>query len=376
MKQVKILVVEDDPIVSGDIESVVTGLGYQVVGSAMTGLDAISKTQELKPDVILMDIFLKGKMDGVEAVKIIKEKSNAAIIYLTAFSDDTTLDRAQITEPYGYIVKPFRETDLRITIGLAIYKQNKGKIELSNSFKETLDSTLEQTSDVAKSKELILKEIELFSFLSETDLKDFARVCRIKEYSAGEVITSEGNDKVSCFIVIDGRVSMFKSSSNGRELVVEILAPKDISNLVSAFEDQPAALTARAVTKSKVFLVPKRALFDLLNKHPEFYRLFVKEANQRLRAAYNIIRSMAHDKVETRIASMLAELSKRSSLCTATGKGICITRQELADLTGTTTETAIRVTRALEDQGVLGLSKRGTIEIRNMTELKECAASS
>jgi CRP-like cAMP-binding protein/AmiR/NasT family two-component response regulator len=377
MTLAKVLVVEDDLLVSGDIQSTLKNLGFQVIGSAMRGDEAIRMAQELKPDVVLMDICLKGKLDGVAAASTIKETTDAAVIYLTAFSDGATFERAKITEPYGYIVKPFRETDLRITIRLALYKRQRNRVE-HLAVKEdilTVDSPAIQADDIASLKELILKEIELFSLLSEPDRMDFAARCRSVPYAAGEILCSEGNDQSSCFIVVDGRVSMFKSSPNGRELIVEILPPKDISNLVAAFEDQPAAVTVRATTKSTVLLVPKKALFELLNQHPEFYRLFVKEANQRLRSAYNIMRAMAHDKVEARIAAMLTELSKRSSLCTTTGKGIRITRQELADLTGTTPETAIRVTRALEDKGVLGLSKRGAIEIINMAELREYASS-
>lgn len=125
MLKINVLVVEDESIVSKDIQHSLTKLGYQVVGAASTGEKAIELANSEHPDVILMDMMLKGEMNGVEAAEIIRREFKIPIIFLTAYADDATLNKAKIAEPYGYIIKPFKEIDLHTTIEMAIYKHQK-----------------------------------------------------------------------------------------------------------------------------------------------------------------------------------------------------------------------------------------------------------
>lgn len=122
-----ILVVEDESIVSKDIQMSLKKLGYNICGASVTGEDAVNKAKETSPDLILMDIMLKGKLNGIEAAHIIKEEIDVPIIYLTAYADESTLSKAKITEPYGYIIKPFEEIDLHTSIEMALYKHSKEK---------------------------------------------------------------------------------------------------------------------------------------------------------------------------------------------------------------------------------------------------------
>ena len=122
MVKKNILIVEDERIVAEDIKTSLNRLGYNVLAIVSSGKDAISKALELKPDLVLMDILLKGDLDGIEAASKIRSKSNIPIIYLTAHTDEITLKRAKLSEPFGYIVKPFETKDLRIAIDLALYK--------------------------------------------------------------------------------------------------------------------------------------------------------------------------------------------------------------------------------------------------------------
>jgi len=118
----RILVVEDEVIVAMTIEDTLTKLGYEVVGSVTNGPDAIQKAGETRPDLILMDIRLKGDMDGIEAAQRIEALYGLPVIYLTAHSDQATLSRAIATQPYGYLIKPFRERELYTNIEMALHK--------------------------------------------------------------------------------------------------------------------------------------------------------------------------------------------------------------------------------------------------------------
>ncbi|MFS0516634.1 ATP-binding protein [Nostoc sp. UIC 10607] len=122
MGQARILVVEDEVIVARTIASQLSQLGYIVTGTASSGKVAIAKASETQPELVLMDIILKGEMDGIATASKIREQLDVPIIYLTAYGDDHTLERAKVTQPFGYIVKPFTTKDLRIAIEIALLK--------------------------------------------------------------------------------------------------------------------------------------------------------------------------------------------------------------------------------------------------------------
>jgi len=125
MSKNNILVIEDEAIFSKDIQQSLKKLGYNIVGSAATGEKAIVLALETKPDLVLMDIMLKGDMSGIDAAEQIREKLSIPVIYLTAYADESTLAKAKVTEPYGYIIKPFKEVDLHTSIEMALYKHSK-----------------------------------------------------------------------------------------------------------------------------------------------------------------------------------------------------------------------------------------------------------
>ena len=119
----KIMIVEDEEIVAADIQTSIEKMGYAVCAMASSGMEAIKKAGLTRPDLILMDIVLKGSMDGIEAATRIKELYKIPVIYLTAFGDDSILQRAKVAEPYGYITKPFSQRELQIAIEISIYKK-------------------------------------------------------------------------------------------------------------------------------------------------------------------------------------------------------------------------------------------------------------
>lgn len=152
MATVKILVVEDEGIVAMDIENTLKNLGYSVPVVASSGERAVKKAVEVSPDLILMDIMLKGDMDGIQAAQKIREVLNVPIVYLTAYGDNSTLQRAKITEPFGYILKPFEERELYITIEMALYKHSlEKKIKCSE---QHLQSVINSVDDAIISTDI------------------------------------------------------------------------------------------------------------------------------------------------------------------------------------------------------------------------------
>jgi diguanylate cyclase (GGDEF)-like protein/PAS domain S-box-containing protein len=122
MTQARILVVEDESIVAADIQDRLESLGYEVPTTVASGEKAVEQAGALRPDLVLMDIQLKGRMDGVEAADHIRQRFGIPVIYLTANADHPTVQRAKVTEPFGYVIKPFEERELQTTIEVALYK--------------------------------------------------------------------------------------------------------------------------------------------------------------------------------------------------------------------------------------------------------------
>ncbi|MCB1776658.1 MAG: response regulator [Candidatus Competibacteraceae bacterium] len=122
MENHTILVVEDEFIVAADIRTRLTRFGYQVTGHCANGQQALSLSEQLRPDLALMDIHLAGEMDGVTAAQEIRRRFGIPIVFLTAYSEDATLQRAKLAEPFGYVLKPFEDRELKIIVEMALYK--------------------------------------------------------------------------------------------------------------------------------------------------------------------------------------------------------------------------------------------------------------
>ena len=124
-KVINILIVEDELLIAKNLSHKLQKLGYQIADIVSSGADAIQRAGELKPDLILMDIVIKGDLDGIETAAIINQVFDIPIIYTTAYADDETLQRAENTGSYGYLLKPFKEREMHATIKIALSKHQE-----------------------------------------------------------------------------------------------------------------------------------------------------------------------------------------------------------------------------------------------------------
>jgi len=179
---INILITEDESIVRKDIEMRLKKLGYNIIGTADNGLKAIEIAKEKKPDLALMDIMLKGDMTGIEAAAEIKTFLDIPIIFLTAYSDDGTLEKAKNSEPHAYLLKPFKESDVRTSIELAIHKHaGEKKLKQENDFLRSLNTASKDAKYIfVKSKKNYIK-VEIDDFLMVEALKDYVIIHTKKE---------------------------------------------------------------------------------------------------------------------------------------------------------------------------------------------------
>ena len=379
MSNANVLVVEDEAITALDIEQSLKHIGYGVVGTCDTGEAAVERANQSKPDLILMDIMLKGQMDGITAAAKIRSMRDVPVVFLTAFADEGTLSRAKIVDPYGYILKPFEEAELRTAIELALHRfKREGHPGREEAGRVNGSIPLAEPGDGRGGKYTpfdFLKRLDPFSRLPENDLKNLADSCRFAAVESGDYLSYEGDIDASAFIVTSGRVAMIKTSASGRELIVELMSPGDLFGLITQFEKAPTTLSARAQTDTEVIWVPKSTLALVLEDYPEIYKKFVEKVAERLQRSHEVSRGLAHDRVETRIAVALKSLVPHFAR-SSSGENVFvvdITRQEVADLTGTTPETAIRTTKAMERDGMLDLSRPGVIRILDLKKISELA---
>lgn len=183
----KVLVVEDEGIEALDIQHRLIAAGYTVPGIAMSGEEAVAMASEMCPDIVIMDIMLQGKLDGVMAARQIRDLIDIPVIYLTAFADDCTLDRAKITEPYGYIVKPVKERELAISIEMALYKhamEKKLKEEVRKAYACLEERVVQRTAALQSTNVQLIEEIKQ-RHLAENKLQDknieLKRACAAKD---------------------------------------------------------------------------------------------------------------------------------------------------------------------------------------------------
>jgi CRP-like cAMP-binding protein len=209
----------------------------------------------------------------------------------------------------------------------------------------------------------ILKRVPIFSSLSDDELDALAKLAVGRNFMPDESIFWEGDAPVWFYIVIEGRVKVIKHSSSGREFIIAFFGPGEMIGEVAVFENQPYPASAQSIAKTRVIGIRQEAFLAFLASRPQVALRIINVLGGRLRDAQTRLRDLAGEKVEQRLASALLRLS------TKLGATLPFTRQEIADMTGTTTETTIRVMSRLKERGILR-STRGQILILDKEKLR------
>jgi CheY-like chemotaxis protein len=198
MASYKILIVEDELLVATDIQESLEMLGYTVIDSVATGADAIQSVNRELPDVILMDIMLRGEMTGIEAAQAINRHHDVPIIYLTANADPATIDKAKFSLPYGYIIKPFTDKDLQTNIEIARFKfMNDLKAKMESDQYNRFFQNVSNQGDV------------IFVDGSKG----------LEKVHPGLIYYVEGDDAQSVIYTFDGEISLEKSIDEIQDLL-------------------------------------------------------------------------------------------------------------------------------------------------------------
>ncbi len=219
----------------------------------------------------------------------------------------------------------------------------------------------------------ILKDVSIFSVLNADELREVAKYMSIKRYEKGEYLFFEEEAEPGIFILVEGIVKIMKETQDGKTIIVRLVFPKDVFGWIEW--DNKAVkntYTAKAVTDTLVLYISNRDFINLAIKYPAVAVKMTCDATVNLLNTYEILKSIASGRVEERIAKVLLELADKigEKVDGVTVIEAPITRQDIAEMTGTTVETTIRVMSKWKKQGIIN-TERGYIEILNRRELEK-----
>jgi len=221
---------------------------------------------------------------------------------------------------------------------------------------------------------ILLNEIAPFNLLPDSVKSKLASSISIRSFAAKELVFLEAEEGSYGYCVVDGQIAMVKTSPNGKELIVELVPPGELFGVVAFLQDRPYPLTARALCDTSVIAIPRRAVLPLLAEYPDLMSGLMRLISNRMQIAQNLARALSHDNVETRIATLLMALIPKVGWVSSNERLlISLSRQDLADMAGTTIESASRVIKTFERDGLLDASKVGELSILMLTGLQKLA---
>jgi CRP-like cAMP-binding protein len=209
----------------------------------------------------------------------------------------------------------------------------------------------------------ILKQSLIFSSLNNDELTELSKLASERRFRPDEFVFWEGDDPDYFYIVVEGRVKVIKHSSSGKEFIIAFFGPGEMFGEVAVFENKPYPASAQAATDTKTLSIKKGDFLAFLSTRPQVALSIIDVLGGRLRDAQGRLKDLAGERAEQRLARILLMLFSKL------GATLPFTRQEIADMAGITTETAIRITSQLKERGIIS-SVRGKVIILDETKLR------
>ncbi|MEH2315668.1 GGDEF domain-containing response regulator [Nostoc sp.] len=319
MSKINILIVEDEFIVGMDIQKRLEKFGYTVF-IVDSGEEAIEKAADDSLDLVLMDITLKGKMDGVESAQIIHNKFNVPIIYLTVDADERTLERAKVTDPFGYIIKPFKEKELKFNIEISISKHRiQTKLKQSEQWLNTILKSIGDgviTSDAFGAVTFINPAAEIMTGWKYADAfgKQVTEVFNITDEKTRTKIESPIRQVLESGVTVHLPEQTMLIARNGAEIL--------INDSIAPIKDDDGKITGAVLVFQDI--TERKQVLETLARHQQEFKALVEHApdiisrfNTQLRYVYvnPAIKKVTGISPETFIGKTNAELNLPSEFC-------------------------------------------------------------
>ncbi len=317
----KILLIEDNPEILENTSEILELAGFGVL-SAASGKAGMEAAMEYLPELIICDVMMP-ELDGFGVLHLVRKHpalSGTPFIFLTAKSERTDFRRGMEMGADDYLTKPFNDTELPNAV--------ESRLKKAESLKRSAGALPEEGAEQPMKTEEAIRELTS------------GRV--INKYRRKQLIFSEGNHPQYLFYVLKGKVKVFKSSDDGKELTVGLYAAGDFLGYIALLEEAPYKVSAEALEDSEVSLIPRDDFSGMINKNPGVARQFIlllaknnnEKSEQMVQLAYNSLRK--------RVANALLMLRRKYQDTASPKFSIHISREDLANLSGTATESLIR----------------------------------
>lgn len=349
-----ILIIEDNNDVRENTAEILELANYTVL-QAENGKQGIEIAQQAKVDLIICDIMMP-VLDGYGVIHLLSKNSATAsipFIFLTAKSERMDFRKGMEMGADDYISKPFDDIELLKAVESRIKKNEILKAEFSKNV-DGLNKFFDE-----------VKKID--------DLKMLSTDRRVKLFKKKENIFSEGNSPVYLYFLVKGKIKNYKSHEYGKELITTLYKEGDFFGYTALLDEQPYAETAEAMEDSEVCLIPKEDFFSLMYNNINVMKIFVKMLSDNVVEKEKQLVNLAYSSVRKRVAEALVLLQDRYDNKNDKNFSISISREDLANIVGTATESLIRTLSDFKEEKLLEV-KGSNITIVNLEKLKKLKA--
>ena len=347
----KILLIEDNLDIRENTAEILELASYQVI-TAENGKEGVSLAMKEKPDLIICDIMMP-VLDGYGVLHLLsknEELSSVPFIFMTAKSDRADFRKGMEMGADDYITKPFDDIELLNAIEARLKKSEIIKKDFSK--------------DIAGLNSFI-SDIKGMNILDEISHKEDADIRNCKKK---EVIYGEGSYPKGIFFLLKGKVKAFKTNDQGKEFITDLYNEGDFFGYSTLFEEEKYTDSTTALEDVKVCLIPKDEFFALMFKNVDVSKKFIHLLSNNLKEKEDKLIKLAYNSVRKRVAEALATLSRRYNQNGGKEFTMSISREDLANLAGTATETTIRTLSDFKEEGLISIEK-GAITIVDIDAL-------
>jgi CRP-like cAMP-binding protein/CheY-like chemotaxis protein len=349
-----ILIIEDNPDVRENTAEILELANYTVL-QADNGKTGVEIAQKTMPDLIICDIMMP-VLDGYGVIHLLNKSQETAsipFIFLTAKSEKLDFRKGMEMGADDYISKPFDDIDLLKAVEARLKKSEMLKAEFSKNI-----SGLNKFFDEVRKVE---------------DLKNLARDRRIKTYKKKEIIYTEGSDPVYLYFLSKGKVKLYGSHEYGKELITTLHKEGEFFGYKSLLEGGHYTATAEALDDCEVCLIPKEDFLSLMYNNMAVMRIFVKMLTDNIKENEKQLINLAYSSVRKRVAEALLKLQERYKKEEELNFSIAISREDLANIVGTATESLIRTLGDFKEEKLIEI-KGSAITILDATKLRKLKA--
>jgi CRP-like cAMP-binding protein/CheY-like chemotaxis protein len=344
-----ILLIEDNKEMRENTAEILELAHYKVV-TAQNGKEGVEAAQKSKPDLIICDIMMP-VLDGYGVLHMLSKNeltTNIPFIFLTAKAERTDFRKGMEMGADDYLTKPFDDIEL--------LKAVESRLKKSELMRKEFSKNVEGLNEFMVSA----KGIE--------DMKKLSQDRDIRIYKKKETIYAEDGYPRGVYFVVKGKVKTYKTHEQGKEFITALYKEGDFFGYLALLEDGKQSDSAMTMEDSEICLIPKDDFFCLIYKNPEVSRKFIKMLSDNLQEKEDHLIKLAYNSVRKRVAEALVTLSDRYKKNGDVQFSMNISREDLANLAGTATETTIRTLSDFKEDGLIDI-KGGTIAISNYDKL-------